>query len=116
MIEYRQTAVIVRFHCHVNSVARTRPAAKSNAFWRGNVVGLTSILDQGQFFLSLSTITKATGPPQSHLGRARRHPHVGECTDRQTDRPTDRWSRRMFRNMNAPLAMLIDSDALITAN
>jgi len=33
----------------------------------------------------------------------------------RTDRPTDRWSRRMFGNMSAPLAMLIqeESDALI---
>jgi len=30
----------------------------------------------------------------------------------ETDRQTDRWSRRMFRNMNALLAMLIESDAL----
>jgi len=30
----------------------------------------------------------------------------------RTDRPTDRWSRRMFSNMSAPLAMLTDSDAL----
>jgi len=28
----------------------------------------------------------------------------------QTDRPTDRWSRRIFRKISAPLAMLIDSD------
>ena len=33
----------------------------------------------------------------------------------RTDRPTDRWSRRMFRTMSAPLAMLIESDALIIA-
>jgi len=30
-----------------------------------------------------------------------------------THRPKDRWSRRMFRNISAPLAMLIESDALI---
>jgi len=33
-------------------------------------------------------------------------------TDRQTDWPTDRRSRRMFCNMSAPLAMLIECDAL----
>jgi len=33
----------------------------------------------------------------------------------QIDRPTDtdRWSRQMFRNMSSPLAVLIESDALI---
>jgi len=30
----------------------------------------------------------------------------------RTDRLTDRWSRQMFSNMSAPLAMLTDSDAL----
>ena len=34
-------------------------------------------------------------------------------TDWPKDRQTDRWSRRMFHNMSAPLAMLIESDALI---
>jgi len=31
-------------------------------------------------------------------------------TGRLTDRPTDRWSSWMFRNMSAPLTMLIESD------
>jgi len=36
-------------------------------------------------------------------------------TDSKTDKQTDRWSRRQARTMSAPLAMLIESDALITA-
>ena len=31
-----------------------------------------------------------------------------------TDRSTDRWSRSVFRNINAPFAMMIESDALKT--
>jgi len=56
--EYWLTAVIVGFHCHVISCAieacglvrpRSATAAESSACGRGNVVGLTSILDRGQF-------------------------------------------------------------------
>jgi len=43
--------IVVGFHCEACGVARPRPAAvaESSACGRGNAVGLTSILDRGQY-------------------------------------------------------------------
>jgi len=40
-------------------------------------------------------------------------PQYTMWTNKQTDQVTDRRSRRMFHNMSTPLAMLIESNALI---
>ena len=62
-----------------------------------------------------------THHPKRHLDLFRRFATV-HFPDRHTDRPTDRqtpahiptrWARRQVRNISAPLAMLIESDALI---
>ena len=49
--------------------------------------------------------------PKRHLDPISRFATAHFCG--QTDLPTDRWSRRMFCTMRAPLAMLIENDALI---
>jgi len=47
---YRLTAVVVGFHCNVVAWPRPAAAANSSARGRGNAVGLTSVLERGQFF------------------------------------------------------------------
>ena len=63
-------------------------------------------------YLRHPSLDQPHSPSQTAFGSKQPFFHNTFC--RQTDRPTDRWSRQMFRNMSAPLAMLIDSDALIT--
>jgi len=55
-------------------------------------------------------------PSQTASGSNQPFCHNTLCgpKDRPTDRQTDRWSRRMFHNTSAPLAMLIESDPLKT--